>query len=211
MQDTDIKFSSKEVNLAANGTAQLPVGEAELITFYAQTGAFEISVDGGEFVDLPSTKRLEFPAGYLSKRIDVKDTSGNANLIKFYAGNVRVSNTDEVSLSGSVVISSLPSVAIADGQSLSISGTPTVTNTPSTVTTTAAIANITASTAYSSKRWIRVANTGGSATTISIGGNDKTVASGGEIEMPCLGRGESYPEITVDGATSACTVETLNA
>jgi hypothetical protein len=235
MNTFDLKFSGKTIELAPNEEKSIPLNQAEEITFYAQTGAFKISVDGGETVDIPSTKRIKFPAGYVAQRLNVKDTSGNSNTLKFYCGNVSVYNTDEVSVSGTVSVSSmpdvaiaagqsvaitgtpsvdvstLPAVAIAAGQSVAIAGTPSVINTPSAAAQVAAIGNIVASTVFAGVRWLRVENTGGVATSFSIGGNSKTLQIGATLELPLLGRSESYPAITVDGATSACTVETIDA
>lgn len=82
---------------------------------------------------------------------------------------------------------------------------------PASLSVTLDGASITTDTAYTDKRWLKAKNTHGSANvTVTVNSLTKTLAPGEEYETPKLDRGESYPSISVNAASSSADVEFIN-
>lgn len=203
-------LSEGKFDLSANEQQAIPVSNADEIVFYEATGDFEISVNNGEFVPFSRGKKLLIKNGFVGE-LAVKDTSGNSNEIHYYYSSgievtdatFKVVGSEQVQISNTIAISSLPDIAIASGQQV-VALSPSLNS----ILDGANLNN--ASSAYSLKRWLRVTNTGGSAITVTLSSFSITVAAAGIYETPMLQAGGRYPSITVDATGSTAIVEFIN-
>lgn len=84
------KFAHKSFTIPAGGEVEFALPSAASAYFYAQSGSFEIGLDGGQMMPWSKGKAFRLPELETIERIKLRDTSGAENTVKAYFGNVEI-------------------------------------------------------------------------------------------------------------------------
>jgi hypothetical protein len=174
----------------SGATELLIAPDDDQLTPYRAKGGVDYYAEGTEF-----------------KRVRIKNASGGTCTFGLKIGYGREFSDSTVEIENAQL-----NAAVDFEAALKINDTLKVTPKPEALTVAAGGADISASVNYSGKRWLSAENTHATqSVTITYGGHDVTISPGQQWATVLLSPGESHPQITIDAAGSAASVEYINA
>lgn len=129
----------RKVSLVANGEKVAPFSGARMVRFFNATANFSIQINGGTWIPMTRGLRVLLQPGDLIEELNLKDTSGDANDIELYFGDVDVADdtlnvvgVESVTISGQIESITNPVSVGNFPASQTVNGTVNVGNLPAT-------------------------------------------------------------------------------
>jgi hypothetical protein len=111
MNENAAPLRQETVILTANGSDLREHSGTNIVRFFEATGTFSVGINGSKPVEFSKGKKFVVPQGYQVDKLELFDTSGAANTIKYYYGIVDVEDDTLQVVNASVLLGPRPDAA----------------------------------------------------------------------------------------------------